>query len=439
MARVGSTLSVVDFAHLGSSFSLRSFARVGRALSVFSFSNIGSSLSLRSLGRLGSSFSVYQFARFGSTLAVLDLVHGGSSLSIRGFARFGSSLSIFGMFRMASSLSVVDCTHLGSSMSLRAMSRLGSSFSVFGISRLGSSISVLDYAVMCSSMSLRGFCRLGCSLSLFHMARFASRVSIFDFVSLGSSLSVKQIKTQRIGDGNEEPNGFLKTGSSTMIEFTQSPSPMMDHYVNSVHTMSMSETVSVLHGVWESDFSITTSDRRLKTSIQPLYQTIAARAKTRWSETHGDLPMNVATPDDGRLRGVSSSSSQVAPSKQQQDQPIGWLLRELRPVSFKLKSGPEAKYLKFGFIAQELETIFPNLVRNIGGGKESDEGTKAIASQDLIAVLTLALQSLQKEMEKQRDWMMQEIQEQRRLLDSLLLEQRMRMEKLERAVFATQI
>jgi hypothetical protein len=64
-----------------------------------------------------------------------------------------------------------------------------------------------------------------------------------------------------------------------------------------------------------------------------------------------------------------------------------------RPVSFNLKHGPEAKYLKFGFIAQELETVFPNLVRTV-----ENTDTKAVASQDLIAVLTLALQNLQKDL-----------------------------------------
>lgn len=49
--------------------------------------------------------------------------------------------------------------------------------------------------------------------------------------------------------------------------------------------------------------------------------------------------------------------------------------------------------MKFGFIAQELEGVFPNLVRT------KAEGTKAIASQDLIAVLTLALQTLQTQLE----------------------------------------
>jgi len=84
--------------------------------------------------------------------------------------------------------------------------------------------------------------------------------------------------------------------------------------------------------------------------------------------------------------------------------PASWLLRELRPVSFHLKRGPEAKYLKFGFIAQELETVFPNLVRKVG-----EEETLGVASQDLIAVLTLALQGLQKELQDVRT----EMEEQR--------------------------
>lgn len=243
-------------------------------------------------------------------------------------------------------------------------------------------------------------------------------------------MSVGSIKTSRIGDGAE-----LYT-AGTRIDFAYSaPTPAntkMDFYVANVHTMSMKSTISTLHGIWEADATITTSDRRLKTSIEPLYRTIAARAKARWSETRADAP-----PGDTKRTNLLSSPV-IAPSGKQQEGGIGWLLRELRPVSFKLKSGPEAKYLKFGFIAQELETIFPNLVRNIGGEEGKEEGTKAIASQDLIAVLTLALQSLQKDMDKQRDFMAREMEEQRRQLAALIAENRMRMDRIERAVFATQ-
>jgi hypothetical protein len=249
-------------------------------------------------------------------------------------------------------------------------------------------------------------------------------------------MSVGSIKTQRIGDGAEPYN------AGTRIDFdyrgplsSPTPVPSMNYYIAGTHTMSMKTTVSVLHGIWEADATITTSDRRLKTSIEPLYRTIAARAKARWSETH--------TEEGPSAAGGDTSTPAIAPpskqEQQQKDPPIGWLLRELRPVSFKLKSGPEAKYLKFGFIAQELETIFPNLVRNVGGKEGSEEGTKAIASQDLIAVLTLALQSLQKEMDKQRDWMLREIEDQRRQLAALISENRVRMDRIERAVFATRV
>lgn len=130
-----------------------------------------------------------------------------------------------------------------------------------------------------------------------------------------------------------------------------------------------------------------------------MYRTIAQQATQR-----GGVP-----------GGASASSGGAARAK---DQPVGWLLRELRPVSFNLKHGPEAKYLKFGFIAQELETVFPNLVRTVG-----QDDTKAVASQDLIAVLTLALQNLQKEFDDTR---------------RELEEQRLRVARLERAVFASQ-
>jgi len=329
---------------------------------------------------------------------------------------------------------------VGSVLSLRSFSRMGSTFSIFATARLGSSFSLLGFTSFGSSLSLRGCCRLGSTMSIFASARFGSALSVLDYVSLGSSMSVGSIKTQRIGDGAEPYT------AGTRIDFLYTaPTPAlvnpskMDFYVSGSHTMSMKDTVSVLHGIWEADATITTSDRRLKTSIQPLYQTIAARAKARWSETRTD-----AAPGETRLRGGSSdSSASPAPAiagPSSKDPPIGWLLRELRPVSFKLKSGPEAKYLKFGFIAQELETIFPNLVRNIGGEKgTNEEGTKAIASQDLIAVLTLALQSLQKEMDKQRDWMVREIEDQRRQLATLIAENRLRMDRIERAVFATQV
>merc|ERR1712032_1233756 len=111
----------------------------------------------------------------------------------------------------------------------------------------------------------------------------------------------------------------------------------------------------------------------------------------------GGAPDAQFNADGADLTSLSKQSSTASTGPMGRQQPIGWLLRELRPVSFYLKRGPEAKYLKFGFIAQELESVFPNLVRTVG-----PDNSKAIASQDLIAVLTLALQMLQKDLDEQR-------------------------------------
>jgi hypothetical protein len=132
--------------------------------------------------------------------------------------------------------------------------------------------------------------------------------------------------------------------------------------------------------------------------------------------------------------GVPGTAPHAAAGERPEDHPVSWLLRELRPVSFHLKRGPEAKYLKFGFVAQELEGVFPNLVRTVG-----KEETKAVASQDLIAVLTLALQTLQAELQDARAWMAREMQEQRRFMDQEVQAQRLRMERLERVLLAVPV
>lgn len=70
------------------------------------------------------------------------------------------------------------------------------------------------------------------------------------------------------------------------------------------------------------------------------------------------------------------------------------MLRQLRPVSYKFKSGPEAKYSRYGFVAQELQQVLPAVVRGQGDQHLS------VAYQDLIALLTLAQQITQDKVTK---------------------------------------
>jgi len=213
---------------------------------------------------------------------------------------------------------------------------------------------------------------------------------------LGSTLSVRQnIKVYTLSDGP----------GTTYIKFNDAGASQIDMYAASNRGISVTSTGGTLHGAWASEATVVTSDRRLKRNIEPLFRTLAARAA-------GPGPADAAAEDDG------AASSPLAG---RHTSVVGRILRELRPVSFHMRQGSESKYLKFGFIAQELEAVFPNLVRNIGN-KDQVEDAKAIASQDLIAVLTLALQTLQTEMEQQ---------------NKELAETRARLDQLERAVFSS--
>jgi hypothetical protein len=70
------------------------------------------------------------------------------------------------------------------------------------------------------------------------------------------------------------------------------------------------------------------------------------------------------------------------------------LLEALRPVSFTLTTDEDQRK-RFGFIAQELEDILPNIVVTNGGYNETEPGTKSVLYQDLIAVLTAVVQEQQ--------------------------------------------
>lgn len=152
-----------------------------------------------------------------------------------------------------------------------------------------------------------------------------------------------------------------------------------------------------LHGTWTADNAVTSSDRRLKKSIMPLYRAI--------SEAADSSPKSRASREAAasQLRGgvAQQTTQQLQPQQQQlaagasrspgseRAAAVGWVLRELRPVSFNFKDGPEAKYSRYGFIAQELQQVLPGVVR--GSGEEHLK----VVYQDLIALLTLAAQVLQ--------------------------------------------
>jgi hypothetical protein len=77
-----------------------------------------------------------------------------------------------------------------------------------------------------------------------------------------------------------------------------------------------------------------------------------------------------------------------------------WLLRQLRPVSYSFRKGVDSKFMRFGFIADELESVVPEVVRRPGDREVTDQ--KAVVYQDLIALLASASQSQQGLIESQQ-------------------------------------
>lgn len=93
---------------------------------------------------------------------------------------------------------------------------------------------------------------------------------------------------------------------------------------------------------------------------------------------------------------ASSSFSIPATMKDQRSTAIEWVLRELRPVSFSFKKGTDHKTMgesRYGFVAQEVERVVPDIVHNGEGD------TKYMMYQDMIAMITLAAQDHQEKLE----------------------------------------
>lgn len=287
-------------------------------------------------------------------MSVLDEMRFGSSLSLRSFSRIGSALS------------VMDLAFMGSALAVRGFMRLGSRVSVFGTFRLGSTMSVLDSTSFGSCLSIRSFCRIGSSLSVFDFAHYGSSLSMRSFVRLGASLSVNS-KALHLGEDDTYIR-YIAAGSD----------PRYEVKVGGSRGLSVKIGGGILHGLWTSDDTVMHSDRRLKKSIQPLYRAIAEAAPK------GSLPLQ------GAARGAAKAGGDRAAA-------VGWVLRELRPVSFNFREGPEAKHSRYGFVAQELQQVLPAVVRGQG-----DEHLK-VAYQDLIALLTLAAQVLQDRVNQLQD------------------------------------
>jgi len=293
---------------------------------------------------------------------------------------------------------------------------LGSSLSLCGLSRLGSSLSVLDFLHLGASLALRSMARLGSSLSLYDWCNMGSSLSVRSFMRVGSSIAVRDGETLRLG------HSYAKYDSGT--------SELVFH-VGGGKALSIGNHGGTLHGSWVSDSTLTSSDRRLKSKIEDLRETLLyARGPRDAASASSSEEQRLLRSKQGHAGASAASAPEMLPGRatssgaldnkhgsqeayqqqegeQQTEDPALWVLRQLRPVSYSLKANNEAKSSgrprHFGFIADELQMTLPQVVQSTpaGAGAASGERTmyKRVAYQDLIAVLTLVAQRLRVEQE----------------------------------------
>jgi len=242
--------------------------------------------------------------------------------------------------------------------------------SMRSFSRMGSALAVLDFTNFGSSLSVRGCSRFGSEV------RFGHR----EFAYGGSAVMERHTyATFDDADGDNTVDNTIKRGR-------------LNFYTDGVRSLSIHASDNfqygggTLHGMWFLDGndllptseSGIPSDRRLKQDIRPLHRTLAEHAAAR---------LEVGNPLQPEKVNLARSRRATA----------SWVLRELRPVSFTFKNGPEAKHPSYGFIAQELKEVFPSMVV-----QDADEPMR-VKHQDLLAVVVVAAQGLHDRLTQQEE------------------------------------
>eukprot|EP00411_Alexandrium_monilatum_P033199 CAMPEP_0175338212 /NCGR_PEP_ID=MMETSP0095-20121207/4723_1 /TAXON_ID=311494 /ORGANISM="Alexandrium monilatum, Strain CCMP3105" /LENGTH=216 /DNA_ID=CAMNT_0016635617 /DNA_START=216 /DNA_END=866 /DNA_ORIENTATION=+ len=177
--------------------------------------------------------------------------------------------------------------------------------------------------------------------------------------------------------------GSLYFGSNTYMGVSGGA---LETYVLGNRVMSLKDTGGTLHGTWMADTVVAVSDRRLKDNITPITDS---------------LQKNQEALDTSRPPKEIGSGKSKAP------QALSWVLRQLRPVSYNFKTGSDAKNMRFGFIADEMQKVLPQVVRDLPRPEEpskpDEPPKKGIVYPDLIAVLTAMMREFGTQMKDVQD------------------------------------
>jgi UDP-3-O-[3-hydroxymyristoyl] glucosamine N-acyltransferase len=385
---VSGGLSVYSSSYLGNDVTIEGSTVIGELLSVLDGVFIGADISVSGLALVGASMSV------GSALAVggrgcisgaLDLTGpivshndistagnlvAGSSMSVRTDAHVGENLVVHGDALFGASVLDVAGALTGQSVSLTTSLIIGeANVSVGSALVVGSTVSI-SVPLIAETVFADYITNSG-SLSVLEDTHLIGPVDTHTCVSVSGSLVVDgslSVKCNSVYDEMLSVTGPLfVTDSADISGLTRFHSHVSTsgrlHFgsvaelcAGSFNFISADESTGTgyLNGVWVSEAPVTTSDLRLKREIVPV-----------WIELIGRSGFRNATQ----------------------------LLQTLRPVAYSTLADESNR--RFGFIAQEVERVVPDLVYT-----HNDTETKGLFYQDLIALLVEAVQEQQNETEQ---------------------------------------
>ncbi|CAE7641919.1 unnamed protein product [Symbiodinium sp. CCMP2592] len=160
-------------------------------------------------------------------------------------------------------------------------------------------------------------------------------------------------------------------GTTTYLNYV-SGTPALEMYVGSNRALSGTSTAGgsgILHGTWNLDAATVTSDARFKRDIEPLRTTL----KRVWHRGKD---------------GSQKESNEKEADEADESKIFDWVLNRLRPVSY-VPTRDQTHGRRFGFIAQELEEVFPEMVRDLNLPSADH---KTVHLLDLIALVVAAAQ-----------------------------------------------
>merc|ERR1712194_65413 len=214
-----------------------------------------------------------------------------------------------------------------------------------------------------SSISVRGFARLGSSLSAVSTTMHAGSL-VF-----GNGYGV---------------NTILVDSGPTRVSFKAQSLASPSSNAHTVELMKFESGDSTLKGsgstAWHADAYAVTSDRRYKRNVRNLLDSLTDMRRVRLERL--GLESEALSLDNSNT--TAEQQRQLAINDAVDE------FRKVRPTGFYFSSDVQAKRTRFGFIAQELQELYPSAVETLSSGR------MGVNYNDVLAILTLVLQERMK-------------------------------------------